>query len=221
MANNFEISYKQELIRKGIHLCSLSIPIGYSLLDQTTALWILAPLTLLVVSVDLAIKIIQPLKEFVIKYFGAIMRPHEVKNEIVLNGASWVLISACICIVLLPKICAVCGFTVLILSDTAAALLGKKYGKHKWFVNKSVEGTLAFIVTAIAAVVFIGILNQAPWQYYILVAFASVCAGMVEAVSGILKIDDNLSIPLSLGFIMWGGSILINDLYGISIIHLL
>lgn len=56
MPTNFEISYKQELIRKSIHLCSLSIPIAYSFLDKETALTILIPLTILAVSIDLAIK---------------------------------------------------------------------------------------------------------------------------------------------------------------------
>jgi dolichol kinase len=43
--DNKEISYKQEVIRKCIHLVSLSIPIGYFLLDKTVTLFILIPIT--------------------------------------------------------------------------------------------------------------------------------------------------------------------------------
>lgn len=213
MPTNFEISYKQELIRKCIHLCSLSIPIAYSYLDKEMTLTILIPLTVLCVSIDLAIKIIKPLREYVLKIFGSIMRPHEVKNEIVLNGASWVLISACLCVLVLPKIATVTGFTVLIISDTAAALLGKKYGRHKWFDNKSIEGTLAFIVFGLISVYTIGLMINAGWQYYALITIATIISGLVEAVSGVLKIDDNFSIPLSIGAIVYVGDYLLADVW--------
>jgi dolichol kinase len=221
MKKKIEKEYKQEIIRKGIHLCSLSIPICYSFWEKSTILWILLPITFLFFAVDMSIKVIKPLRELVQNIFGPIMRPHELKNEIVLNGATWVFISACICILILPKLMVVCGFSILIISDTAAALLGKKYGKHKWFVNKSIEGTASFAGTAIIDIVIIGLLISADWQYYVVGIAAAIIGSLVEAVSGVLKIDDNFSIPLSIGFMMWGGSYLSVILTNYNIIDLL
>ena len=39
---------------------------------------------------------------------------------------------------------------VLLTADAAAALIGRKFGKHKLVNGKSLEGTLAFILTGIA-----------------------------------------------------------------------
>ena len=47
MTKEFEIPYKQEVVRKSIHLISLSIPIVYSFITQELALWILIPLSIL------------------------------------------------------------------------------------------------------------------------------------------------------------------------------
>ena len=49
-----ETSYSSELIRKGIHLCSLSIPVIYYYISKDTALSILIPLTLAFGLTDLA-----------------------------------------------------------------------------------------------------------------------------------------------------------------------
>lgn len=221
MKKKIENEYKQELIRKGIHICSLSIPIFYAFMDKTTTLWILMPITILFFTIDMSMKIIKPLRSIVQKVFGPIMRAHELKNEIVLNGATWVMIAACTVIIILPKLTAVCGFSILIISDTAAALIGKKYGKHKWFVNKSIEGTAGFAATAILNILIIGILISAGWQYYLVGIIAAIIGAFVEAVSGILKVDDNFSIPLSIGFLMWGGSYLSEVLFNYNIIDLL
>lgn len=206
MGKKIENDFKQEIIRKGIHLCSLSIPIGYALLGKSVSLSVLIPIAIFAFAIDMGMKFSSSLRKLVLKIFGKIMRPHELKNEIVLNGATWVFISACVCIILLPKLFAIIGFSILIISDTAAALYGKKYGKHKWFVNKSVEGSLAFAATAILNLFFIGFLVSAQWQFYAIGALCCVIGSLVEAVSGILKIDDNLSIPLSIGYLLWLGS---------------
>jgi len=203
MPKEREISYKEEVIRKTIHLTSISIPIGYSLLSKQTTLWILIPIAILFFVTDMLMKFVKPIRDLVLFLFGSIMRPHEVKNEIVLNGATWVFISAISCIIILPKISAVTGFAVLIISDTAAALVGKKFGWHKLFPKKSLEGTSAFIFFAILVVTIIGCLLNAPLSYFI---FGYICAflgGIIEGVSGMLKIDDNLSIPLGFGFLLW------------------
>lgn len=195
------ISYTQELLRKSIHMCSLSIPIGYSFVDKQTALNLLIPLAILAIVLDIATKKIKPLREVYYKYFGKMLRKHEKKKKkLILNGASWVLISAVLTILIFPKILAVTGFAILIISDIAAALIGRKFGKTPLF-TKSWEGTSSFIVSAFMVVLTIGYLVNAPLSYFIFGALGAIASGFAEAASNILKVDDNLSIPISFALV--------------------
>ncbi len=71
------------------------------------------------------------------KVFGFLLRKHEIdKEKKNLTGATYVLISALICALIFPKVIFVTAFTILIISDTMAALIGRKFGKHKIFKKK-------------------------------------------------------------------------------------
>ncbi len=214
------ISYQQELLRKLIHLFSLSIPIVYFHMDRIVALAILLPLALLAISLDFLSKGENGFSRFIKKYLGAMMRAHEKKkNKVVLNGASWVLISAYLTILIFPKLLAVTGFAILIISDLTAALVGRKFGKHPLF-NKSWEGTLSFMGSAMLVVLFIGISVSAPWTFYIAGIIGAIAAAFVEAAAKILKADDNLTIPLSFGVVAWTLAIFAEQI-GIPFLYLL
>ena len=207
MSNNKEIPYEQELLRKGIHLLSLSLPITYSFITRDLALMIFIPMALISITLDILSRKKNKFQNIMHKLFGKMLRPHELPGNFTLNGASWVLISACICVFIFPKIITITGFTILIISDISAALIGRRYGKHPLF-DKSIEGTLAFTVTAIAMVLIIGAIFHAPWTYFLVGIIASIIGAIVEAASHILKVDDNLSIPMTIGLVMWGGGLL-------------
>ncbi len=203
-----EISYQQELLRKGIHLCSLSIPVGYALTDKELALSILIPITIIVVLFDILSQKIEIFRKVINFLFGAMLREHELQNEkLSLNGASWVMISSVITVLIFPKIIAVTGFAILIISDTTAALYGRKFGKTPFF-NKSVEGSVAFAISAFIVVIIVSIVHNMPWTYYIFGFIGAIAATLVEAASSYLKIDDNLTIPICYGIVVWIGAIL-------------
>jgi dolichol kinase len=66
---------------------------------------------------------------------------------------------------------------------------------------KSLEGTLAFFISAIVVVLFTPKLNGSITEYFIGILAAAIGA-IVENVSfGYL--DDNLSIPIAVGLSMW------------------
>jgi dolichol kinase len=203
-----EISYQQEILRKGIHLCSLSIPVGYALTDKEFALSILLPITIIVVLFDILSQKFEPIRKLINFLFGAMLREHEIQNErLTLNGASWVMISSIITIVVFPKIIAVTGFAILIISDTTAALYGRKFGKTPFF-NKSVEGSAAFAISAVIVVAIVSALHNMPWTYYLFGLVGAIVATLVEAASSYLKIDDNLTIPISYGIVVWIGALI-------------
>lgn len=211
MPNESNISYKQEILRKAIHLASLSVPVSYIFLTREIMLGILIPTTILFVTFDILSKNVKFFINLLLKYFGKMLRPHEKKGKGFFNGATWVLISATICVAAFPKIITITGFTILIISDICAALIGRRYGKHKIF-DKSWEGTISFIVSAIVIVFLYFNLFNLPFSYVISGVIAAVLSGFVELISKVIKVDDNLSIPISVGVVM-----LIGELYFQSI----
>lgn len=213
------ISYTQELLRKTIHLCSLSLPIAYIFITKEIILSFILPLLILALLIDILSKVNPTFKAFYYKYFGSMLRPHEKSDKFLLNGASWVLISAFLVFLIFPKIIAIISFTILIISDLSAALIGRRFGKHKLF-DKSWEGTSAFMITGIIVVFIYYYTLQAPISLLIFGSLGAIFAGFIEAASVTLKMDDNLSIPLSVGLVMWiGGIISLN--YSLPYLNLL
>ncbi len=195
------INYRDELVRKLIHLSSLSIPIVYYFIPRSAAIIILSILSAAAIILDLSRYFYPQVGKVFYSIFGFLLRRHEVdtkkKN---LNGATYVLISALICAIFFPKIFFITGFTILIISDSSAALIGRKFGKHK-FLAKSLEGTLAFFVSASIVVLFTPKIENLSIEYLIGIIAAAVGA-IVENVSFGFA-DDNLSIPISICLTMW------------------
>jgi len=134
--------------------------------------------------------------------FGFLLREHELDHKKKnLNGATYVLISALISVLIFPKVIFISAFSILIISDSAAALVGRKFGKRK-FLSKSLEGTLTFFVSACIVILFTPKVNGF-FEEYLIGFIAAFVGAIVENVSFKL-VDDNLSIPLSVGFTMWG-----------------
>lgn len=197
-----QITYRSEVLRKGIHLLSLSIPVIYSVISQATALWILVPLACLFVAIDILGHKEGWVRNTMLRYFEPVMRNHELKvDDVRLNGASHVLIAACASVWLFPKIIAITAFSILIISDICAALVGRRFGSHR-FLDKSLEGTLAFAVSAIGVVLVIASISSAPISFVVIGAFASIVGALVENISPRLRLDDNISIPGSVGLTM-------------------
>lgn len=202
--NNNQITYKQELLRKSIHLCSLSMPLFYYHFDYALTMKVIVPLLIIILSLDLLSKEGRILHNFIFKYFGSMLREHEKSNDkFVLNGASWVLISAVLIFFIFPKILAITSFVILIISDLSAALIGRRFGKTSLF-DKTWEGTFAFFISSSLIVYFIfTILPEQNYYFLIFSIFSSLITAFVEAASKKLKIDDNISIPTSFCSLMW------------------
>jgi len=199
--DNGTINYRDELVRKLIHFFSLSIPIIYYFIPQTDAIIILGILAFIALVLDLSRYIYPPIAKVFYAIFGFMLRKHELDSKKKnLNGATYVLISALICVIIFPKMFFITAFSILIISDSMAALIGRKYGRHK-FLSKSLEGTLAFFVSASIVVLFTPKVEGLFSEYLIGIISAFVGA-IVENISFGFA-DDNLTIPLSIGLTMW------------------
>ena len=180
------MNLKNELIRKAIHQSALVIPVTYLFTSKSFVLKLLIPFTVLVITCDAARIYNNRLKRLFYKIFGNVVRLHEHGH---LSGTTYFLSATSIVIFVFPKHYVVFSLFVLIVSDTAAALIGKKYGRHRIF-NKTLEGSAAFFVSAL----FIGLIyNEIP----VIQAFAGAAAGtIIEALP--VSMDDNFSIPLGM-----------------------
>ena len=196
------INYSDELVRKLIHLCSLSIPIIYYFIARDTAILILSILTFIALIIDIGRYFFPSFGNFFYKIFGFLLRKHEVdhrkKN---LNGATYVLMSALICVIILPKVIFITAFSILIISDSLAALIGRRYGKRK-FLSKSFEGTLTFFISASIVVLLTPKVENEILMQYLIGFIAAFVGAIVENISFGFA-DDNLSIPISIGLTMW------------------
>jgi dolichol kinase len=194
------IDYKSEFIRKSIHLCSLSIPTIYFFISKQLALELLVPLFLAFLLVDLARFYFKPVQDWFYRWFRWLLRKHEIDQGTKrLTGATNILFSAIVCVLLFPKIITVNAFAILIISDITSALFGRRFGRRRFF-QKSLEGAMAFFVSALA-VVFLAPKVQGLTLEYAIGVFAAAVGAVVEAAS--TKVDDNISVPLAIGLVMW------------------
>jgi len=192
------LSYAGEIWRKALHLVSLIIPIGLLLWGKSTALLILVPIASLFVLSEIARSRSNAVRSLIYRLFGFMMRPEEIPEgpaPLRFNGATWVLISACVVIAVFEPGPAAAGFIIGLIGDAAAALVGRKFGRRKYgHKGKTTEGTVAFIVAAWGAVQFVP--GIAPLSSFA----AVVLAGLVEGIG--LPINDNLSVPFAAALVL-------------------
>ncbi len=198
---NLENDLRIEALRKLVNLASFILPVVYYFSTRALVLQILVPLTIAFLIVDLARFYHGPTAEVFYKIFGVILRKHERDHEAKrLNGATWFLLAATICVYIFPKYIAVTSFAIFSFADIASALIGRRFGRRK-FNNRSLEGTLAFIATAALVIALTPKIEYSPAEY--LLCFSAAVVGAVAEVLSYNIVDDNIAIPISTGLSMW------------------
>lgn len=184
-----------EIKRKIFHLAAILLALIYYFLPFEQFIYLIASLTGLVVIIDL----LRMHNKFIARYFyivfGSLMRNFELKNK--LTGASYMFLSFLITCILFEKNIAISSWLILIIADSIAALIGRKYGKIKIkFTDKSYAGSCVFFISSliIISIYQIIILDQ---NITIAHLFAIFAASLAELVAKNIKIDDNLLIPVS------------------------
>ena len=128
-----------------------------------------------------------------LKFISPILRSHEKQGKIL--GSTYFVASSLLTIVLFPQEIAVASITFLVLGDLFAAIIGKKWGRIKFFSGKSFEGSVAcFIICFFVSILVIRIKP-------VVGLFGAIAATIFELVP--IGIDDNLTMPLTSGFVMW------------------
>jgi dolichol kinase len=191
-----DITYNEEALRKGLHAFTIIIPLVYYFIPRSAALIILLVATVLAVILDLSRMTGHSVwTKFGVHLFGKMVRPRERER---FTGASYILSTDFLVVLMFDKPVAICAIAFIALGDTAAAMVGRRWGKHK-FGRKSVEGSLGFLITASAIAVFFNQVygNNLP----LLVGLSgALVATLVEAMS--IRSDDNLTVPIVAGLYM-------------------
>ncbi|TLU51267.1 MAG: phosphatidate cytidylyltransferase [Chlorobium sp.] len=192
MAKRDRLKLRYEVARKTIHLSSLSIPVIYYFITREIALMLLVPIFAGFFLVDLLKNFYPPVTKWYHSTFDAMLRSHELEKKPYLNGATYITMGALFLVLFFPKIIVVATFSMVSVSDTFAAIIGKAFGKHR-FGQKSVEGSITFFLSALIIVAVVPELN------IVIGLVMAVTATVTEAFIvniGEFKVDDNLSIPL-------------------------
>jgi len=122
-------------------------------------------------------------------------------------------IAVLLTILSVPKPAALVAIYTLAIADPAAAVVGITWGRRRLGPERSLEGSLAFFGATLAialAVLGTSVEASAP----VLAATALVIALVSAACEVVpLRIDDNLTIPLFVGFATW----VVTGLFGIAL----
>lgn len=189
-----------EITRKLLHLASATIPLVYWLADWSRETMLLALGACLAFAgiVEVARFGSPAFAAFFRHTVGFMVRDREWRR---VSGATYVLLAALLCVAFFPRDIAVAVLLILSIADSAASLVGLRFGRGD-LLGKSWAGSLAFFLTALVILLWLS-----PLEIRVGPAFlAAVVATIVEALptlrAGPIELSDNLTVPLITGALL-------------------
>lgn len=190
------MQYIKEIKRKAIHLSSLWIPIVYLYTDKNLMLSLLIPLTIISLIIDLSRRYIGSLNKFINDIIGDLMRDDE-KISASFSGATYLFMSSTLAIFIFAKEVAIFALLILMVSDSFAALIGKKIGRIK-ILDKSLEGSISFALSAM--VIYYVLVTCYGFSLPLIQSIFAIFSGTIaELVAKKVELDDNFIVPLAIG----------------------
>lgn len=192
-------SLKTELYRKAVHLSSLWMPMLIMLCSRNFCIILFAAL----LAFNIVIEYSAYQKTAIVgtlfrRMFIKTLRNKEInRNLFVPSGSIYILAAALFVSVCFSAKAAAAAMSIVLIADSSAALIGRFWGTFRFSNGKSIEGTTAFFISAVA-VGYLFFPAVSPFIIY-LTALGATAAEFFESKIGI---DDNLSIPLVSGFIL-------------------
>jgi dolichol kinase len=180
---------KRELARKAIHVSSTALPLLVWLVPRPVALAVLLPGAAIALGIDLARHRHRGFRYQFLRRTRTMLRTHERHG---LAGATYMAVAYAVALVLFPKPVAVAAMLFNGLGDAAAALVGKRWGRHRTSWGKSWEGFAAGLATDLGVAGAICLV--APSVPFAAAAFGALVAATVEFAP--LPVDDNVRVTL-------------------------
>jgi len=166
----------------------------YYLLGRDRALVFYSVLFIMVLALDVTRLAIPAVNTFLFTRFSSFIRKNEAHK---LTGTAPYVLGIGLSLYAFSLPVATAAICFLAFGDVAATTIGERYGRTK-IGGKSLEGTIAFVIAALAAGGALVLMGSGtnPW---VMVLGALVAAG-VELLP--LPINDNLVIPIVSGGVM-------------------
>ena len=170
-------------------------------LDKNMAVVLLGAIFVFDLSVELGRLRYPKFNQKVIRIWRPLMRGSEVRR---MSGVPYYLAACTIAVGLFPKPVAVLSILFLAIGDPIASLVGIRFGSlgPRFQSGKSLIGTLAAVLCCSGvAYLFTGTLPLSFSQRLAISAIGGIAGGTAELLP--LQVDDNLSIPLVSGLVLW------------------
>jgi dolichol kinase len=184
-----QLEYREEVWRKLLHLFALVMPIGYHIAPR----WLAVVVTFVCFAFSLLVDLARFRGWSIQRLWAPIVNPIvRPKEAAAFTGATHILFSGWLCPLVFSVPAAALGMSTIILGDAAAALVGRRWGRHR-FENgsRSWEGSTAFLLASLIPAFLI------PGLPLWIGLIAAPLATITEAIS--VRVDDNLSVPLVVG----------------------
>jgi dolichol kinase len=192
---NFELSVRRELYRKSIHVASVAVPLLVWVLPRGPGLGLLGAAVAVALTVEWARFRLRWARYHFLRATRLLLRPHERTS---IAGATHMAIAYLLALLLFPKPIAIAAMLYNGLGDAAAALVGKRWGRHRVRWGKSWEGASAALAVNLAVGALVPGIPIA----------AAVAGGFAAALLEFLPlpIDDNPRVTLGGGAAAWAAA---------------
>jgi dolichol kinase len=188
---------RRELGRKAIHVASVAVPLFVWVAPRGVALAALAAVVLAALAVEWMRRRVRWARYHFLRRTRTLLRAHERDEP---AGATWMAAAYLVAAAALPRPLAVTAMLYNGLGDAAAALVGRRWGRHRIRGGKSWEGFAAALGVNLA----VGLLVPG-------IAPAAALAGAAAAAAlefAPLPLDDNLRTTLGGGAALWIATLL-------------
>lgn len=188
---------RREIYRKVIHIASIALPLFVWLVTWEIALAVLVPTALLALVIDWARLRFRGPRYLFLQRTRTLLRSRERRG---FAGATYMAVAYALAVLIFPKPIAVAAMLYNGLGDAAAALVGRRWGRHRIWRGKSLEGA----GTALAVCLLIGLVI--PEIALLGAVVGALAATLLELAD--LPPDDNLWVTLGGAAGVWVGSVL-------------
>lgn len=185
-------SIARELARKAIHMSSAVVPLVVWVAPRWLAIAMLVAIAAVAVAIDAARLRFRAPRYWFLRYTRRMLRHHERRR---FAGATYMAVAYAVAVILFPTPIAVMAMLFNGLGDAAAAIVGKRFGRHRTTWGKSWEGFAAGLAVNLAVALAIG--SLAPGLPLLAGSAGALAAAILEFLD--LPIDDNVRVTLGGG----------------------